>query len=166
MNPLDAIEIRTPCRVPWEGMKGDERVRFCSQCRLNVYNLSELGRREAEALLQQDGGRVCVRLYRRPDGTVLTRSCRAARWARRTAALAFRTAAALVVGFFLWVSGSATLGLHQDGMAGVKRREPFRTVLEWISPTPLPPMAGLVLMGDVCVPPPPANPVLTPEGGS
>ncbi len=161
MNPLDAIEIRTPCTVPWDGMKGDERVRFCGQCRLNVYNLSELGRKEAEALVQQGGGRVCVRLYRRPDGKVLTRSCRAARWIRRTTSWAFRTAAAVLIGFFAWAGGSAAVGLHKGGLDGLKRREPFRTVVEWLSPTVLPPIAGGGKMGSVC----PAGPAPNPGGG-
>jgi hypothetical protein len=57
-------------------MRGDERVRFCDQCSLNVYNLSDMTRREAEALLTDaEGGRLCVRFYRRADGTILTRNC-------------------------------------------------------------------------------------------
>jgi len=57
-------------------MKGDGRVRFCSHCQLNVYNLSELSADEARALFKQhEGQRLCVRLYQRRDGTVLTRDC-------------------------------------------------------------------------------------------
>jgi hypothetical protein len=56
-------------------MRGDDQVRFCGKCRLNVYNLSGMSRRQAEALLGRSEGRVCVRFYRRPDGTVMTRDC-------------------------------------------------------------------------------------------
>jgi hypothetical protein len=56
-------------------MVGDERVRFCAQCELNVYNLSGMTRREAEALVAGTEGRLCVRFYRRSDGTILTRNC-------------------------------------------------------------------------------------------
>jgi hypothetical protein len=52
-----------------------ERVRFCSQCNLNVYNLSAMTRDEAKALLYKTEGRLCVRFYRRSDGTVLTQNC-------------------------------------------------------------------------------------------
>lgn len=56
-------------------MIGDDRVRHCSQCNLNVYNLSAMSGREAEELVSKREGRMCVRFYRRKDGTVLTRNC-------------------------------------------------------------------------------------------
>jgi len=52
-----------------------ERVRFCSQCNLNVYNLSGMSREEAEALITKTEGRLCVRFYRRADGSILTQNC-------------------------------------------------------------------------------------------
>lgn len=72
---LDLIQIASPCHVSWDEMSGDERQRHCSHCNLNVYNLSEMSREEAEAFIAECEGRVCVRLYRRADGTVLTRDC-------------------------------------------------------------------------------------------
>jgi hypothetical protein len=56
-------------------MTGDARVRFCDHCHLNVYNISELTRDEAEALIASTEGRICARLYRRADGSVLTKDC-------------------------------------------------------------------------------------------
>lgn len=56
-------------------MVGNERVRFCSQCKKNVYNLSAMTPREAEALLQETNANLCTRLFRRSDGTVLTEDC-------------------------------------------------------------------------------------------
>jgi hypothetical protein len=53
----------------------DERVRFCSQCNLNVYNLSDMSRQEAETLITKTEGRLCVRFYRKADGSVLTQNC-------------------------------------------------------------------------------------------
>src|SRR5260370_15414772 len=41
----------------------------------NVYNLSEMTRREAEALVREKEGQLCARLYRRADGTILTSNC-------------------------------------------------------------------------------------------
>jgi hypothetical protein len=52
-----------------------ERIRHCSQCQLNVYNLSAMTRAEAEALVGRAEGRLCVRFYRRADGTILTQNC-------------------------------------------------------------------------------------------
>lgn len=75
MSRLDRIKIATPCLITWEQMVGDERVRFCNHCQLNVYNLSSLSQAKAEELLASTEGRLCARLYRRSDGTVITKDC-------------------------------------------------------------------------------------------
>lgn len=73
---LDNVRVASPCSVPWYRMKGDDRVRFCPECRLNVYHLSGMTRAEAEATLSKAvGGQLCVRIYRRFDGTILTTDC-------------------------------------------------------------------------------------------
>ena len=72
---IDHLRIATPCPISWEQMTGDARVRFCDHCRLNVYNVSELSRIEAETLIASAEGRLCARLFRRADGTVLTKDC-------------------------------------------------------------------------------------------
>ncbi len=72
---LNNLRVATPCPIYWEDMIGDERVRFCKHCQLNVYNFSELTEKEAEHLLVSTGNRICGRLYRRKDGTVLTKDC-------------------------------------------------------------------------------------------
>ncbi len=74
-NPLDNIHIASPCSADWNEMFGDDRKRFCGDCKLNVYNLSDMTRREAENLLINSEGRLCVRFFRRSDGTVLTKNC-------------------------------------------------------------------------------------------
>lgn len=74
-SPLDDLLIRTPCPMDWERMEGDERQRFCSRCQRHVYNLAELTRDEALKLVSDPNERVCGRIYRRPDGTVVTKEC-------------------------------------------------------------------------------------------
>jgi len=74
-NPLDNIKIASPCAADWNAMIGNNRQRYCGDCKLNVYNLSGMSRTEAENLLMQSEGRVCVRYFRRSDGTVLTKDC-------------------------------------------------------------------------------------------
>src|SRR5262245_6121024 len=76
-SPLDHLKIAAPCSADWDQMFSfeDKRVRFCSQCNLNVYNLSGMSRREAETLITKTEGRLCVRFYRRADGSILTRNC-------------------------------------------------------------------------------------------
>jgi hypothetical protein len=72
---LHQIRVASPCSAFWEEMEGDDRVRFCADCRLNVYNLSAMGASEAAALVREREGRLCVHYYERPDGTMLTRDC-------------------------------------------------------------------------------------------
>ncbi|MBI3273114.1 MAG: hypothetical protein HYZ53_29260 [Planctomycetes bacterium] len=94
---LDGIRIASPCKVSWASMTGDDRTRFCQQCRLNVYNLEGMTRDEARTLIEKREGRLCVRFFRRADGTILFRDCpvglRAIR--RRLALLGGAVAAAL-----------------------------------------------------------------------
>lgn len=56
-------------------MYGTDRVRFCGLCSQNVYNLSAMTRDEAEDLIRGTEGQLCVRFYRRWDGTILTKNC-------------------------------------------------------------------------------------------
>ncbi|HZS28090.1 MAG TPA: carboxypeptidase-like regulatory domain-containing protein [Candidatus Angelobacter sp.] len=73
---LRNIRIASPCPIEWSKMVGDERVRHCSECNLNVYNLSAMTEREVKKLLETNRGqRLCARMYRRADGTVLTQDC-------------------------------------------------------------------------------------------
>lgn len=72
---LDNIRVASPCPTSWEKMTGDDRVRYCRECKLNVYNLSEMTCTEAERLIASREGRLCVRFYRRADGTIMTRDC-------------------------------------------------------------------------------------------
>lgn len=99
-SPLDNIRVASPCPADWDQMFGDERKRFCSECKLNVYNLSGMTRREAENLLISTEGRLCVRFFKRADGTVLTADCPVG-WAalKRRAARIATAAASMLFGF-------------------------------------------------------------------
>ena len=72
---LNDLEIASPCHAAWADMNGSQRVRFCSDCRQHVYNLSNLTRRQAEDLILATEGRLCVRFYQRADGGVMTQDC-------------------------------------------------------------------------------------------
>lgn len=73
---LDGIRIASPCNASWDDMVGDERVRFCSSCTKNVYNIAGITRDEANVLFREnEGGRVCLRIFKRADGTVITADC-------------------------------------------------------------------------------------------
>ena len=72
---VNTLRVASPCPMSWEKMSGDERTRFCDLCKLNVYNISEMTEREVQRLVRNSGERICGRLYKRADGTVLTRDC-------------------------------------------------------------------------------------------
>lgn len=72
---LDTLRIASPCNEPWENMVGDERSRFCGRCEKDVHNVSAMTRVEAEALLESVASSICVRMYQRTDGTILTADC-------------------------------------------------------------------------------------------
>ena len=73
---LDDLRVASPCKAEWSAMTGTDRVRHCGSCAKNVYNLSNLTRGEAEALIAASEGRpTCVRYYQRTDGTILLADC-------------------------------------------------------------------------------------------
>ena len=74
-HPLDRVQVAAPCKADWDEMIGTDRVRFCGQCSLNVYNLSAMTRDEAESVIAANEGKLCVRFYRRKDGSILTQDC-------------------------------------------------------------------------------------------
>ena len=111
---LSRVRIASPCTAGWEAMEGDERARFCRLCSLHVYNLSEMTRPEAEALIARMEGRLCGRLYRRADGTVLTKDCPVGLRAVRRR-IARRAGAALTA-----VLGLCSLALGQDKGKGAE----------------------------------------------
>jgi hypothetical protein len=71
-HDLNSITIASPCQVAWEGMDGDEQIRFCARCSRQVFDLSLLSTAEVTKLLDDEGGTPCVRLHRRSDGRVMT----------------------------------------------------------------------------------------------
>jgi hypothetical protein len=72
---LEEITFKSPCTVPWEGMTGNDRVRFCGSCRRHVYSIAAMTRDEAQAFLDREMGKTCIQLWKREDGTIITKDC-------------------------------------------------------------------------------------------
>src|SRR6266853_2080483 len=107
-NPLHHVRVAAPCKADWDQMIGSDRMRFCGQCSLNVYNLSSMTRSEAENLISRNEGRLCVRFYRRHDGSIITRDCPVGlRAIRRRLSYAARAIGSMILGLF------AGLGVHE-----------------------------------------------------
>ena len=143
-DTLDLVEIPIPCEVPWDGMPGDEQVRHCGQCKQNVYNVAAFTRAEAMQLLRQ---RACLRIYRRPDNTVITSDCRARLRAARKRGLLVFAGALLVV---LW----AQICAQFVGMMGLKRLIGGGATMGEPAPIAMPGQ----IAPTVPPPPPPARP--------
>ena len=106
-SSLRNVKVASPCPADWDRMIGDECARFCGQCELNVYNLSAMTTLEAESLIARTEGRLCVRYYRRKDGSIITQDCPVSlRRLKQRAARIKRAVASLVLGFL------AGLGVH------------------------------------------------------
>lgn len=131
---LENVRIAAPCNASWDEM----RVRFCGHSGKSVYNLSAMPREEAEALLAEKEGQMCVRLYRRADGTVLTADCPVGVKRRRRR----RAVAAAVFG-----GGLVAAGLTSAAT---------RTMGEPAPPAPIPVMGSVV--APVPAPPTPNGP--------
>ncbi|HTL98474.1 MAG TPA: hypothetical protein VL181_06685 [Holophagaceae bacterium] len=100
---LNKLQIASPCPAAWAEMRGDDRARFCAACEKHVYDFSKMTAAEGLALIREKEGKVCARLWRRADGTVITADCPegAKRLTdRRTARLPW-AAATLIAGVLL-----------------------------------------------------------------
>lgn len=124
---LDVIQIASPCSASWDAMSGDQVRRFCGECQLHVHNLSEMSRREAEALVSGvvastsissgggsggiSGGRVCVQMQRGADGRIVTRDDRQwrAKLRRRAAYVGVRTLMGLSAAAVVLLGGTTAL---------------------------------------------------------
>lgn len=147
---LDQIQVASPCTADWSQMTGDDRTRHCGACQKNVYNLSGMTRAEAEALLIERNGDLCVRYYQRHDGTILLADCSVGvqrkRDRRRTAA----RAAAIVAGGLAIAGGAAVYATATEAPCALGRDLLPRQVLGAMPVRPAP------VLTQIPEPPPPA----------
>ena len=130
---LDQVGVASPCHVNWSDMAGDDRARFCSHCKLNVYDLGAMTRDEATAFISGREGRTCVRFYRRHDGTILTRDCPVGlRAVRRRLARAVAALASVVVALI----GGTLFGSWANRLMPEGFRSPSDAFSHWVDPQP------------------------------
>ncbi|HKP70332.1 MAG TPA: hypothetical protein VJV05_13675 [Pyrinomonadaceae bacterium] len=139
-NPLADVRIASPCSARWEDMYGDERMRFCGECKLNVYNLSGMKKYDAENLFRLAEGRVCVRYYQRQDGTILTLDCPVG-WARVKERVTVFATAALSIAISLF----GVLFLASGFFKKTEIRGRIDSLLKVADPRPEPLMGAVAL---------------------
>ncbi len=150
-SPLNNIKIASPCSANWAEMYGNDRKRFCGDCKLNVYNLSGMTKYDAENLLSNSEGSVCVRYFQRSDGTVLTADCPVG-WAKVRQRLSVCTTAIFSLIIAL-IGGIFSVALVRKNTDVVRRFN-----IPFVTPTPRP-----VIMGAIAMPSPSPTPKATPE---
>lgn len=161
-SPLDKVRVAAPCNANWDAMIGNDRSRFCGQCNLNVYNLSSMTRAAAESLIARSEGRLCVRFYRRADGSIITENCPVGLRALRRRVSSFSKAiASALLSFF------AGLGVY-EGLKSLSILDPpprYVTTGVMVAPRSLPVLSPPLVvkpmpqatMGDMAIPNPIAD---------
>jgi hypothetical protein len=135
---LDNIRVATPCHVDWNSMTGDDRVRNCDSCKKDVFNLSLMSRDEAETLLREKTGGMCVRYFQRHDGTIMLADCTIGKRQRRNRRL-------IVAGAALLLGGSAAAFMlkhrvtdaHERGKMIMGEAEPIAIQGQMVMPIEL-----------------------------
>ncbi len=151
---LDNIRVATPCTADWAKMTGDDRVRMCGACNKHVFNLSEMTREDAERLIVAKEGRLCVRYFRRADGTILTKDCTVGIQQKRRRRIIGAAAAALLAGggaalaMKLLRPSCAVEQVKMDPTLGVEPLS-IEVHLPPAAPEPVHELQGEMLMGDV-----------------
>ena len=118
---LKRVYISAPCDADWDTMTGDDRRRFCGSCKMNVYNISAMSTEEAVKLISSSEDRVCLRLYRRKDGTIITDNCPVG---LRRLRIRVRALVAAVVGTLLYVG--AINSAQAQGLVGTPSLTPLQ----------------------------------------
>lgn len=146
--PLQTISIAIPCTADWGKMTGNDQVRFCQECKLNVYNISGMTQYQAEDLIRKTEGRLCVRYFRRTDGTILTQNCPVGLQALKKAA---RAATAIISALLSFITGFALFSYITN-----KKAVPT-PLMGSIAYTPPVIEHGNEIKGEMVVTPPDAN---------
>ncbi len=143
MHTLPVLQIADPCALDFQKMASldDEgRVRFCGDCQNNVYNLSAMTTAEAEAVLLEHEGELCVRYVARRDGTIQTTDCAPPRFAKQQRVARRMTVSAMAVAV------TAIVGILTLGIGAAYHHEIKTFLVEKLRPEPV------MMMGAVAAP--------------
>jgi hypothetical protein len=140
-TPLDVIRIKEPCHESWDAMTGDAKTRFCAGCQRHVHNLSAMPREEADRLVCESAGRLCVRYEQGADGAPVT--------------LGYQKQGRIRGGWKAWTAVGAIGACLAGAAQAMIRPKPVPV------PAVAPPVLGQMLMGEIAVPTPVPPPLTT-----
>jgi len=104
--PFDVSIVR-PCEESWGAMHGDMRERHCELCDRQVHNFAAMTAKHIDKLVRESGGKLCARITRRGDGSLVTLESRS----RASVAAQVVASASLVIG----AAGVAAQGSNEQG---------------------------------------------------
>ncbi|HZE97636.1 MAG TPA: hypothetical protein VE981_11465 [Planctomycetota bacterium] len=149
------LKISSPCPKKWDDLVGNDRIRYCGQCKLNVYNFADMTQTEISGIVRKTEGRLCASIYLRGDRSATLRDCPTTRRSSLLRRLV-GVGALLVLGAFTWICR----GAEQPDREGLPKW--IRVPLGVIDPEPVKPKPQPQpprLLGEIpCVPPPPPLP--------
>lgn len=119
---MKRTSLASPCSARWDEMTGDEKARHCSQCKLDVLNAESMTDEEVTQAIMSlvAGKRVCMRIFRRADGTILTKDCPIG---ARKIKERLRTAAGWLAGGLSILLASAAAAQSKGGDCDPKKKE-------------------------------------------
>lgn len=123
---LNRLIIPNPCDFGWQNMTGDDQRRLCGQCDRHVYNLSAMTADEAIELIESTEGKICGRLQRRCDGTVVTKARGESRLKQATSGVWQFSIRTLLIAIALVAGCCAAIPIIGPPIA--------RTVQAWVNP--------------------------------
>jgi hypothetical protein len=65
------VTVAGPCGESWDAMSGSLRERFCPSCSRSVHDLAAMTPSQIDRLVAKSGGRLCGRITRRQDGSLV-----------------------------------------------------------------------------------------------
>jgi hypothetical protein len=116
---VDQLQVASPCsEAVWSKEKGEPFARHCKTCDKNVYNLSLMTLDEANDLIREKQGKLCISLYRGFNGKVLNADAPVALRAFRRKYLKAR-AAVIGLALGLWGLITGTTSCTQPTTVGI-----------------------------------------------
>ena len=63
--------VPVPCPEDWDRLSPEERGHFCATCQTKVWDISSMTKAEADTLVREQAGDLCVSYRERADGSVI-----------------------------------------------------------------------------------------------
>ncbi len=161
VQPGMDFRISSPCPKRWTDLVGDDRVRYCGDCKLNVYNLSAMTPAEIAALVRGTSGRLCGQIYVRGDRKATLQDCPSGGVGALRRKIRKVASAVLVLAL-----GLAFRGMDRPDTSNLPPW--LRAAANGIEPEkPPPPPRPRMMLGEICpaTPPPPGPTGTAPRAG-